>query len=87
LHVTVRGRVQGVGFRDFVRYRAESLGLRGHVRNLPDGRVEAVAEGPREALERLLGDVSSGPRGAEVHEVDVDWQDATGEFAGFRITF
>jgi acylphosphatase len=48
--------------------------------------VEAVAEGRREVLEKLLADVSSGPRGAEVAEVDVDWQAATGEFAGFRIT-
>jgi acylphosphatase len=75
-----------VGFRDFIRHRADALGAAGWARNLPDGRVEAVAEGRREVLEKLLADVSSGPRGAEVAEVDVDWQAATGEFAGFRIT-
>lgn len=51
----VRGDVQGVGFRWWVRSRALELGLVGHAANLPDGRVEVVAEGPREAVEALLG--------------------------------
>src|SRR3712207_1884809 len=56
----VHGRVQGVGFRWWIRSRALELGLTGHAANLPDGRVEVVAEGPREACERLLAALRSG---------------------------
>jgi acylphosphatase len=55
------------------------------VRNLPDGRVEAVAEGPREALEALAARARGGPPLARVDALEVDWQPATGEFAGFEM--
>lgn len=88
LEAFVRGRVQGVGFRDFVERRALSLGLSGYVRNLSDGRtVEVVAEGPRERLESLVGHLRRGPGGAYVHEVEQRWSRATGQFDGFRVTF
>src|SRR3546814_20977209 len=78
LRAVVRGRVQSIGFRDFVITRARSLGLTGYVRNLPDGRsVEVVAEGPRPALARLVEKLRDGPRAAHVQEVETHWGTAT----------
>ncbi len=88
LRAVVRGRVQGVGFRDYARTRARSLGLTGYVRNLPDGRsVEVVAEGPRHDLERLADDLRRGPSGAHVTAVETDWRTPTGAHSGFRATY
>ena len=70
LHVVVRGRVQGVGFRWFVRERARRLGLAGWVRNLGDGAVEVLAHGPPEPLDRLRQDLLTGPSGAKVSGLD-----------------
>lgn len=69
----VEGRVQGVGYRYFVRREAERLGLVGYARNLPDGRVEVVAEGDPADLARLESALSVGPRQAEVRDV-LSWQ-------------
>lgn len=87
LEAVVRGHVQGVGFRDFVYGRARTLGLTGYVRNdRRDGRaVEVAAEGPRDALERLLDRLWVGPRGASVERVDVQWLDPTAEFTDFDV--
>jgi acylphosphatase len=88
LHAVVRGRVQGVGFRDFVMTRARSLGLRGYARNLPDGRsVEVVAEGPRSELDRLVEDLVQGPRSARVESVETHWSPATGLHRDFGARF
>ncbi len=88
LQAFARGRVQGVGYRDFVERRASSLGLTGYVRNISDGRtVEVVAEGPRDKLERLLVHLRRGPGGAYVHEVEQRWSEPTGHFTGFGITY
>ena len=70
MHVVVRGRVQGVGFRYFVRERARSLRLVGWVRNMPDGAVEVLASGAAEALEGLRASLAVGPPGARVVGVD-----------------
>ena len=84
----VRGRVQGVGFRDYVQTRARSLGLTGSVRNLPDGRsVEVIAEGPRHDLERFLDDLRRGPSSAHISAVDIDWRTPTGSHSDFRATY
>ncbi len=85
LHALVEGIVQGVGFRFFVQQRAAALGVRGWVRNLWDGRVEVLAEGPRPTLETLLGDLRRGPRAAQVRGLTFEWQPATGEFSGFHV--
>lgn len=69
--VVVQGHVQGVFFRETTRRRAGSAGVAGWVRNLPDGRVEAVFEGEREDVERLVDFAREGPRGARVDWVDV----------------
>jgi acylphosphatase len=84
LHIS--GFVQGVGFRFFVREEALRLGLKGWVRNMPDGRVEAVAEGPQAALDELIHSCRRGPRGSEVDDVRVAHGEAIGEHAGFHIT-
>lgn len=87
LHAIVRGRVQGVGFRAFVQREAMALGLGGTVRNLyfPRQQVEVVAEGPEDALNRLLGQLRAGPRLSGVDQVDVTWEPPRGEFTDFRI--
>ena len=86
LQAFVRGRVQGVFFRDYARVQAQRLGLVGWVRNLPDGRtVELVAEGSRPALEELLRRLREGPPGAHVLALDVSWGEATGEYSAFGI--
>jgi acylphosphatase len=87
LSATVFGRVQGVFFRDSTRRQAMVLGLTGYVRNLPDGTVEAVAEGTREALEKLLEQIRIGPSGAQVDRVDFRWEEHRGEFQHFEVRF
>ena len=84
LRALVRGRVQGVGFRAFVVWRARELSLQGFSRNLSDGlTVEVVAEGPRASLEILLGHLRNGPPLSRVDEVDVTWGEATAGYDGF----
>jgi acylphosphatase len=70
--------VQGVGFRAFVVDHAQRLGLSGFVRNLPDRRVEVVAEGVRRDVEALLRAAERGPAGARVAAVDVTWESPHG---------
>ena len=77
--VVIRGRVQGVFFRAETRDRARSLGLRGWVRNVPDGTVEAVFEGERERIESLLVWCRRGPALADVDDVEVHWESPEGE--------
>ncbi len=78
--MTVRGRVQGVGFRWFVARHAQQLGLAGWVRNLPDGRVEVLCEGPAGAVEALTARVGEGPPRAAVTAVTVAEASATDEY-------
>jgi acylphosphatase len=85
LQATVHGRVQGVSFRYYTRSRARELDLVGYVRNLWDGSVEVVAEGPRPSLDDLLGFLYVGPRGALVVQVDVQWLGANAEFERFEV--
>ena len=85
LHATVEGRVQGVGFRAFVEQSAETLDLKGWVRNRWDGSVEVVAEGERQDLEKLLAGLRRGPRVSGVADVRFEWQPATGEFTYFSV--
>lgn len=87
VHVFVSGRVQGVGFRNFTRREARQRGLKGWVRNLRDGRVEAIAEGPAGKVAELLELLKRGPRSARVENVDVKDEKPTGEFKTFRIRY
>ncbi|MBI3491039.1 MAG: acylphosphatase [Acidobacteria bacterium] len=81
----ISGRVQGVGFRFFIEAAASREGIRGWVRNLPDGGVEAVAEGEAEAIERFERSLRQGPRGARVDRVEIDETAPDGRAVGFTI--
>ena len=83
-HVYVSGIVQGVFFRQKTKRQAESLGVNGWVRNLPDGRVEAVFEGEEEAVRALVDYCRHGPSYARVTNIDVLWEPHRGEFSGFE---
>ena len=85
VHVVVRGRVQGVGFRAHVQYSARRIGVTGWVRNVGSEAVEAAAEGERAALERFVEAVRAGPPGSQVDEAQVEWQNATGEWSDFQM--
>ena len=81
----VRGLVQGVYYRASTVESAERLGVSGWVRNCPDGSVELEAEGPTAAVEALLAWCRTGPAGARVAGVDVEWVAATGSERSFRV--
>ena len=85
VHVWVKGRVQGVGFRAHVQYSARQIGVTGWVRNVDYDTVEAVGEGDRAKLERFVEAVKTGPRNSQVDEANVEWQNATGEFRDFQL--
>ncbi len=85
LEARIYGHVQGVFFRDTTRREAQRLQLVGWVRNEADGSVKVVVEGAPDALEELRKFLYRGPSGAHVARVEVDWQEATGEFSGFRV--
>jgi acylphosphatase len=85
LQATVRGRVQGVGFRYWVLRRATNLGLTGWVANEADGSVRCVAEGPPADLDALEEILRRGPTGAIVDRLDVVRMPATGGFGGFEV--
>lgn len=72
VHVFVMGDVQGLGFRQAIADKATEQGVAGWVKNLPDGRVEAVLEGPRDEVYRVVGLCRAGPKGAKVNGVQVD---------------
>jgi len=85
--IVVRGKVQGVFFRDNVKQRAQELQLKGWVRNKADGAVEVVAEGPKIELSKLVQFCREGPGDAQILDVQFDALKATGEFPDFRIRF
>lgn len=82
LHALVNGRVQGVWFRGWTREQAASLNLSGWVRNLPDGRVEALAQGPEDRLQSLLSLLHQGPGQARVDSVEHTLSDPAQELDG-----
>jgi len=84
-HVHVSGQVQGVFFRDSARDKAEQLGLTGWVRNLPDGRVEMLFEGPSEKVREMVRWCKEGPSRAEVESVDSEFETPRGDLAGFEV--
>ena len=86
-HVIIHGRVQGVCFRLETQKAAHQYGVVGWVRNLPDGNVEAVMEGLREAVEALLNWCGQGPRLARVDKVDITQESYIGEYETFEVTY
>ncbi|MCK4546985.1 MAG: acylphosphatase [Candidatus Eisenbacteria sp.] len=83
----VSGRVQGVGYRFFAADEASLRNIVGYSMNLPDGRVEVVAEGPRDVLEDFLAALGRGPDSGHVDSVSSSWRGPTGEFEGFTIRY
>lgn len=85
LHVTISGRVQGVGFRYSTVREAERLGLTGWVRNCPGGTVEAEFEGERVALDSMLAWCHHGPSFAVVDSLDANWESGTAKYSRFTV--
>jgi len=87
LHLIISGTVQGVFFRDFVNKTANSLKLKGFVKNNSDRTVEVIAEGSEESLRELLDKCRQGPDAAKVEKIEDSWEDASDEFDSFEIRY
>jgi acylphosphatase len=85
--VLIRGKVQGVFFRNYTQETARELGLKGHVRNLPLRRVEAVFQGPREQVEKAIAWCRRGSPSSLVSGVEVSWGDADPLLTDFDILY
>lgn len=84
-HLIISGNVQGVYYRASCKEYASGLGLKGWVRNLDDGSVEALAQGEKERIDRFIEWCKKGPPQAKVEEVKIIWQEANGPFNGFSV--
>jgi len=87
VHLKITGRVQGVGFRNSTRRKARELGVSGWVKNLADGSVEAVVAGEKDNVEDLISWANTGPRLANVNEVEVDRRQPKNDLDGFSIRY
>jgi acylphosphatase len=85
--LSVKGKVQGVGYRAFAARVASQRGLRGGVRNLDDGRVKLEVEGRKDQILSLIEDLKNGPPAARVTAIDVEWSPATGRFTDFQVWY
>ncbi len=83
-HIFISGKVQGVFFRQTTRRQAENLDVKGWIRNLPDGRVEAVFEGEEESVKSIVEFCKHGPSRAKVENVELKWEDSINEFHNFK---
>lgn len=86
-HVVVSGIVQGVFFRSGAGERAHDLGVRGWVRNTHDGKLEAIFEGEKFAVMEIIEFCRRGPPGAHVDDIDVKWEEYSGEFDSFKTRY
>jgi len=87
VNVTIKGKVQGIGYRAFARAKAIPLLIRGYARNLPGGDVEVVAEGLKKNLEKFITELHKGPALAVVEDLNIKWEDYKGEFTDFEIRY
>ncbi len=87
VHVYISGRVQGVSFRYNTRRKANSLGVKGWVRNLSDGRVECRFEGSEQAVESMIEFCREGPRLAKVTDFEVEEEEYKGQFSDFSVRY
>lgn len=83
--IIAKGKVQGVGFRNFVYIHAFESGLKGYTTNLRNGDVETIVEGERPLIESLIMNIKDGPILSKVDEVSVEWNPPTGEFHDFKV--
>lgn len=86
-HIFVIGFVQGVGFRRYIKKKAQALGLKGWIKNLPDGRVEILAQGSKEDIAKLVKIAEKGNLFSFIKGVVVDWQKDEENFSDFEIIF
>lgn len=87
-HLLLSGRVQGVGFRHFTTQQANELGIRGWVKNLPDGRLETVIAGTKEDVEEMVRRMEKGPRMASVSEIsELDPPETPDQFKSFSVVY
>jgi acylphosphatase len=84
-HLIISGFVQGVGYRQFVKKTALNLGLTGWVKNLDDGRVEALFCGSKETIEKVIEACRKGPFLAEVKDIKIEWEEKNIDFKSFEI--
>lgn len=84
-HIFISGRVQGVGFRHFIRKNAEALGVNGWVKNLPDGRVEAIFQGGEEQIDDLIKRCKKGPVASFVQNIKVEKDSGDKDFDDFSV--
>ena len=87
VHAIIHGRVQGVFFRASTQEKAIELGLTGWVRNIADGKVELLAEGEKEKLEKLIDWCRIGPKHAQVMDVETRWEPYAGQYKEFTINY
>lgn len=87
VHIRVRGRVQGVGFRAFIQQAASQLGLTGWVRNVGYDSVEILAEGDRGEVEKFIELAKNGPRASRVENASLDWENYSGNYKGFSVKY
>lgn len=87
VHIFVSGQVQGVCFRGDTQQIARELGITGWVKNLPDRKVEIIAEGEKEKVKQMVDWVKQGPPAAQVNNIDIEWQEYKGEFKDFYIFY
>jgi len=87
IHVLISGRVQGVAFRWVTEDTAHQMNIQGWVKNLPDGRVEVMAEAEEKVLGQFIEFLKKGPKHAIVEDTQIDWLAYTGEFESFEIHY
>jgi len=86
-HVLISGRAQGVFFRENTQRKAKKLRITGWIKNLSDGRVEAVFEGDKKPVEKIINWAKRGPILAKVESIDIEWQEYKNEFSDFEIRY
>jgi len=86
-HLYIEGKVQGVFYRAFTCELAISLGLKGWVKNLPDGRVEVIFEGEQNKIQQAIASCYKGPPAANVTNIEIHWEEYKGEFSKFEIKY
>lgn len=84
-HIFIEGKVQGVGFRNFIQRKAHTMDVTGWVKNLRDGRVEAVFEGEKMDVDQMIEACFDGPPAANVHNVEEEWEEPESDISGFDI--
>jgi len=85
IHITINGHVQGIFFRSFIKENASNLNLKGYVKNLPSGEVEAVFEGQKECIDKMMIICKKGHKLASVDNIEIKEERPTKEFEGFTI--